>query len=91
MIIQSIFSTPGVKPPTSGDVTNEDLVAKWKEITRERNHLYENIETLKKSVCAQEKLAGDYELSLKTFESQLEACEVYYKHDYSLSLSFSLN
>lgn len=76
MIIQSIYSTPGVKLPASGDVTNEDLASKWKEITRERNHLYDTIEELKKTTIAQEKLTSDFDLAIKLFETQLENCEV---------------
>jgi site-specific DNA-adenine methylase len=78
LIIQTIFSTPGIKQPSSGDLSNDDLVAKWKEIARERTHLYETIESLKKSLAKQEKLNENEQLAFKKLESQIENSEVSY-------------
>lgn len=62
--------------PATGDLTNDDITAKWKEITRERNNLYETIESLKKNIANQEKTTLDIDAAIKAFESQIEAIEV---------------
>lgn len=76
LIIQSIYSTPGVKQPISGDISNEELVAKWKEITNERTRLYETIESLKKNLSTHENSSAQLMASITQFENRIETIEV---------------
>jgi hypothetical protein len=76
LIIQSIYSTPGVKQPNSGDIKDEDLISQWKSITKERTRLQETIDSLKKNLLVQEKFNSSVSSAISDFELQIKQIEV---------------
>ncbi len=76
MIIQTLYSTPGITQP-SGEVTDDDLITTWKKSIEERIKLKEKIESLKEKLKTNENNHTETIEGIKCMEIQLSEIKVY--------------
>jgi uncharacterized protein YfcZ (UPF0381/DUF406 family) len=75
LIIQTLFSTPGIAQPT-GDVADDDLISIWKKIIDERTKLNEKIESLKEKLKENESKHSESSNDVKHIENKLILIQV---------------
>lgn len=75
LIIQSIYSTPGVSQPSEEDITDEAISNEWKKIVSERTGLIENVNSLKKKLTSSEQLNSELGENITQFEYHISQIE----------------
>ena len=75
MIVESIYTTPGVKGPTL-DTTEEDILKEWKKICEQRYSLVEQIANLKQTIDLNN-LTNQNVVNLEILHGQIEVSPVH--------------